>query len=65
MIREDTALLKLVEFLRDDGYQFTTVTPLTQARVNRRQGNQLATDLVGVFGWSRPFHPDVLPGRIL
>ena len=64
-IREDAALLKLVEFLRADGYQFTTVTPLTQARVNRRQGNQLATDLAGVFGWSRPFHPDALPGRIV
>jgi methylase of polypeptide subunit release factors len=64
-IREDAALLELVELLRAEGYHFTTVTPLTQARVNMRQGNRWATDLVGVFGWSRAFHLDVLPGRFL
>ena len=65
VIPEDMALLQLVELLRDGGYHFTTVTPLTQARVNSRQCNRWAKDLVGVFGWSRPFHPDLLPGRIL
>ena len=64
-IREDAALLELVELLRAAGYHFTTVTPSTQARVNMRQGNRWATDLVGVFGWSRAFHLDVLRGRIL
>jgi methylase of polypeptide subunit release factors len=44
---------------------FTTVTPLTQARVNMRQGNNWATDLAGVFGWSRPFHRNALPDRIV
>jgi methylase of polypeptide subunit release factors len=64
-VREDAALIELVELLRGDGYQFTTVTPLTQARVNRRQGNHLAMDLAGVFGWSRPFHRNALPNQIL
>jgi methylase of polypeptide subunit release factors len=64
-IREDAALIELVDLLRADGYQFTTVTPLTQARVNRRPGNQRATDLAGVFGWSRPFRRSALPGPIV
>jgi methylase of polypeptide subunit release factors len=38
-----------------------TVTPSTHRRVNRRPGNTRATDLRGVFGWSRPFSPEVLP----
>jgi methylase of polypeptide subunit release factors len=63
--REDAALLDLVALLRDAGYHFTTVTPLTQARVNKRPSNAWATDLVGVFGWSRPFHQDLLPDSIL
>jgi SAM-dependent methyltransferase len=63
--RADAALIEIVKFLKAEGYHFTTVTPLTQARVNRRQGNQRATDLVGVFGWSRPFREDALPSHIL
>lgn len=62
---EDMALLALVKLLRDEGYQFTTVTPLTQARVNKRPGNEWARDLVGVFGWSRRFHAGLLPGALL
>jgi methylase of polypeptide subunit release factors len=58
---EDRALVALVDLLRDEGYQFTTVTPLTQARVNKRQGNEWARDLAGVFGWSRRFQPRLLP----
>jgi methylase of polypeptide subunit release factors len=61
---EDTALVALVEMLRNEGYQFTTVTPLTQARVNKRPGNEWASDLAGVFGWSRRFRPSLLPDRL-
>jgi methylase of polypeptide subunit release factors len=61
---EDTALVALVELLRSEGYQFTTVTPLTQARVNKRPGNEWASDLAGVFGWSRRFQPSLLPGQL-
>ena len=63
--REDAALIELVELLRTEGYHFTTVTPLTQARVNSRLGNNWTMDLAGVFGWSRPFHRDALPDRIV
>ena len=36
---EDQALVELVGTLRDCKYHFTTVTPLTQARVNARANN--------------------------
>lgn len=62
--REDAALIELVETLRRDGYHFTTVTPLTNARVNQRPGNVWAKNLADVFGWSRPFHKDLLPVSI-
>jgi len=57
----DEALLRLARAVRDTGYRFTTVTPATHERVNRRPGNERARDLVGVFGWSRPFDAAILP----
>ncbi|GIF16000.1 methyltransferase [Actinoplanes teichomyceticus] len=61
----DEALLELGRALRSGGYHFTTVTPATHARVNRRPANAVARDLRDVFGWSRPFHAGVLPGDLL
>jgi len=57
----DSALLELARRLRALGYGFTTVTPATHARVNARLENRWARDLAGIFGWSRPFRPDILP----
>lgn len=57
----DTALLRLAEALRDAHYSFVTPTPATIARVNARPGNEWASDLRGVFGWSRPFRDGVVP----
>ena len=62
---DDQALVDLVEELRDCGYHFATVTPLTQARVNARANNAQATDLAGVFGWSRAFDDSLLPPRVI
>jgi SAM-dependent methyltransferase len=56
----DAALLKLGAHLRDEGYTFTTVTPATHERVNRRPENARAESLRDVLGWSRPFGPGVL-----
>ncbi|SNS73122.1 methyltransferase [Actinoplanes regularis] len=50
--------------LIDCGYRFTTVTPATQARVNRRPENAVARDLRDVFGWRRPFRPESVPGEV-
>ncbi len=62
--QSDASLLALAEALRDTGYQFITPTPATHARVNRRPGNAVAHDLRGVFGWSRPFPPDLMPAGL-
>jgi len=55
------ALAALGHSLSSSGYRFTTVTPATHRRVNRRPENARAHDLRGIFGWSRPFGAGVLP----
>ena len=62
---EDQALVELVGALRDCNYHFATVTPLTHARVNARANNTRATDLAGVFGWSRSFSDCLLPPQLI
>ena len=57
----DSALLQLVGVVRDTGYRFVTVSPMTHQRVNSRPGNESAVNLAGVFGWSRPFSQQILP----
>jgi methylase of polypeptide subunit release factors len=69
MLRSDpdvatNALAALGAALKQRAYQFTTVTPLTQHRVNARAGAAWAHDLPGIFGWSRPFKAAV-PGPAL
>lgn len=59
------AILKLGRMLLAKDYRFTTGTPLTHERVNARAENALAHDLVGVFGWSRPFAPDTVGAELL
>ena len=57
----DTGHSTLHSFLWRSGYKFVTPSPATHRRVNARPGNELATDLRGAFGWSRPFARDCLP----
>jgi SAM-dependent methyltransferase len=59
--RADGALLRLGRALKETGYRFTTITPATHERVNRRPANATARELRDVFGWSRPFRPGSLP----
>lgn len=60
----EQALVRIAQLVRDTGYCFITPTPATHERVNARLQNDLATDLVGVLGWSRRFYPAVLPAEI-
>ena len=62
--RSGAGLLRLAAAVRDTGYSFVTPTPATIARVNARPGAEWAKDLRGVFGWSRPFRPGVVPAEI-
>ena len=59
------ALVSLGRWLRSQDYRFTTVTPATHARVNARASSARAHDLRGVFGWSRPFAPGLLPPAVM
>lgn len=61
---QNTALTQLAHALKREGYHHTAVTPSTHACVNRRPGNERAINLEGVFGWSRPFYPSVIPREI-
>lgn len=61
----DDALIALGSTLLSAGYRFTTITPESHARVNRRAGNEMARNIRDVFGWSRPFSRDTLPGVLL
>ncbi|WP_433362899.1 methyltransferase [Actinoplanes sp. CA-142083] len=58
-------LRELGEALKHQHYRFTTVTPATHARVNRRPENAWARNLHDVFGWSRRFGPGLLPSRLM
>src|SRR3954449_4042849 len=60
----DLALLRLGQELKSTGYRFTTVTPATHARVNRRPANAVARSLRDVFGWSRPFRSGAVPAGL-
>ncbi|MET0379197.1 MAG: class I SAM-dependent methyltransferase [Spongiibacteraceae bacterium] len=61
---EDRALLALAKMLRAADYRFITGSPASHARVNQREGNQWARNVVDVLGWSRPFHVEILPPAI-
>ena len=54
------ALLWLGRWLQGEGYRFTTVTPATHARADAREDARTARTLRDIFGWSRPFSPDLL-----
>jgi methylase of polypeptide subunit release factors len=60
----DTALVELGNVLRALDYTFVTVTPETHQRVLTRDAWP-ARSLRDVFGWSRPFAPEVVPERVL
>jgi methylase of polypeptide subunit release factors len=54
-------LIELGERLIHAGYRFITVTPSTHRLVNARAGNEFARSVRDIFGWNRPFDPDLLP----
>lgn len=60
----DLALVELGRSLEGRGYEFVTVTPDTHRLVLARD-QRPARDLRDVFGWSRPFAPELLPVELL
>ncbi|MGI5240801.1 methyltransferase [Dactylosporangium sp. CA-139066] len=61
----DAELLRLVTVLRSAGYRFTTVTPATHERVNRRYGAGRGRTVADALGWSRPFDRADLPPDVV
>ncbi|NVM74430.1 methylase of polypeptide subunit release factors [Duganella sp. SG902] len=59
------ALLELGAALRARHYRFTTVTPLTQARVLARPHAPQASGLRDIFGWNRPFTSAAIDAELL
>ncbi|MEO8703648.1 MAG: SAM-dependent methyltransferase, partial [Kofleriaceae bacterium] len=57
------ALVEVGTWLRDQRYEFTTITPESHRRVIAR--DPIARTLRDVFGWSRAFAPLLLPPAIL
>ena len=64
-IRDRDALFALGRALEAAHYRFTTITPASHQRINARPDNAQATDLRGVFGWSRPFAADAIDPAIV
>ena len=60
------ALLALLRYLQDQGYDFITPTPATHARVLARPtSSRCGSDLRDAFGWNRPFPAVLLPHALL
>ncbi|MES2686003.1 MAG: class I SAM-dependent methyltransferase [Pseudomonadota bacterium] len=59
------ALKALLQYLREQAYEFITVTPLTHARVLANRKGIAASNLRDVFGWSLDFSRSVMPAALL
>ena len=61
----DAALRALLQHLREQAYEFTTVTPLTHARVLVNRQGIPANNLRDIFGWSLSFSELAMPTALL
>jgi SAM-dependent methyltransferase len=59
------SLALLGRWLQGVGYKFVTTTPATHSRINSRPEAAQAQNLRDIFGWSRPFTPELLPDQVL
>jgi methylase of polypeptide subunit release factors len=57
----DAALRALLQHLREQAYEFITITPLSHARVLANRQSRAGASLRDAFGWSLPFPPSLLP----
>lgn len=60
-----TDLTALGRFLLDEGYDFTTVTPTTHARVLANSGTRFNPSLRDIFGWNQSFTGSALPEDLI
>jgi methylase of polypeptide subunit release factors len=62
---EDAALSRLLAYLREQEYRFTTVTPLTHAHIMARHAGASGSTLRDLLGWNLPFDKQALPAEAL
>lgn len=60
----EEALVYLGNWLKDQNYFFTTITPKSHQILNHKPENFQARQLRDIFGWSRPFKKELLPLEI-
>lgn len=58
-------LTALGNYLLEEAYSFTTVTPATHARVLAHAGMRRGTSLRDIFGWNLPFDARALPNALI
>lgn len=61
----DAALVRLLQVLEAQHYDFVTPTPLTHQRVLTRRARETARSLRDALGWNLPFRREDLPGDIV
>lgn len=59
------ALLRLIELLRQQDYDFLAPIPISQARVLARPDRQTGSTIADLLGWSLPCRGDQLPHDIV
>lgn len=57
-------LVELLHQLKKCNYSHTSITPTSHEIINSRPENNVATNLNGIFGWSRPFIPSTAGNKI-
>ena len=55
------ALVQILQFLNNNAYHFTTITPVSHQRLLDCRRGEWAKNLTDVFGWNLPFQADILP----
>ena len=54
----------LLAYLKLQDYRFTTTSPASHEKVNKRPENAIANDLTGIFGWNRSFNADAVEATL-
>jgi len=64
-LENDMALIAIGNFLAENAYTFTAITPASHAIVNARETVRGPLSLRDIFGWSRLFAADAMPRQLL
>ena len=59
-ITQQQQLTLMLAYLQTHDYLFTTISPASHEKVNSRLQNAMATSLVDIFGWNRPFKREAI-----